>query len=142
MKTTNFIKSLKKGVVTLIILSFTIAPFSCSKKTAFENSTVIPAARGDAKVKKDNNDNYNIEINISYLAEPERLNPPKKTYVVWMVANNNYPQNIGQIVGTTKLHVKFETVSSSKPERIFITAEDDGSTQQPSNMKVLETSIL
>ncbi|RAR49877.1 hypothetical protein [Flavobacterium lacus] len=142
MKTTNFLKSLKKGVVAFIILSFTITPFSCSKKTVFENSNITPAARGDAKVKKDNNDNYNIEINISYLAEPERLNPPKKTYVVWMVANNNYPQNIGQIVATTKLHVKFETVSSSKPERIFITAEDDPSIQYPGNMKVLETSIL
>jgi len=142
MKTTNFIKTLKKGVITLIILSFTIAPLSCSKKIPFENSNIIPAARGDAKVKKDNNDNYNIEINISYLAEPERLNPPKKTYVVWIVANNIYPQNIGQIVGTSKLHVKFETVSSSKPERIFITAEDDPSTQYPSNVKVLETSIL
>jgi hypothetical protein len=113
---------------------------SCSKKIQFENSNIVPAARGDVTVKKDKNNNYNIKLEISYLAEPERLQPPKKYYVVWLSSNENQiPLNIGQIVGTSKLHVKFETVSSSKPKRIFVTAEDDVTTQYPSRYVVLET---
>jgi len=113
---------------------------SCSKKIQFENSNIVPAARGDVTVKKDKNNNYNIKLEISYLAEPERLQPPKKYYVVWLSSNENQiPLNIGQIVGTSKLHVKFETVSSSKPKRIFVTAEDDETTQYPSRYIVLET---
>jgi hypothetical protein len=113
---------------------------SCSKKIEFENSNVVPAARGDVSVKKDKNNNYNIQMELSYLAEPERLQPPKKYYVVWLASTDNQiPLNIGQIVGTSKLHVKFESVSSSKPKRIFITAEDDATTQYPSNFVVLET---
>jgi len=113
---------------------------SCSKKIQFENSNIVPAARGDVTVKKDKNNNYNIKLEISYLAEPERLQPPKKYYVVWLSSNENQiPLNIGQIVGTSKLHVKFESVSSSKPKRIFITAEDDATAQYPSNFVILET---
>ena len=114
---------------------------SCSKRIEFENSNVVPAARGDVKVNKDKNNNYNIKLDISYLAEPERLQPSRKYYVVWLSpSKNEIPLNIGQIVGTSKLNVKFETVSSSKPKRIFITAEDDGQTQYPSSYIVLETN--
>ena len=60
--------------------------------------------------------------------------------MVWLASEENQiPLNIGQIVGTTKLHVKFESVSSSKPKRIFVTAEDDVSTQYPGQYIVLET---
>jgi len=138
---------MKTHNMLLKTLLFLVLPFaflqlftSCSKNVKFENSTIIPAARGDVAVRKDKNNNYNIKLEISYLAEPERLRPPKKYYVVWLSSEENQiPLNIGQIVGTSKLHVKFESVSSSKPKRIFVTAEDDVSTQYPGQYIVLET---
>ncbi len=128
--------------VLFLVLSFALSQIfiSCSKKIQFENSNIIPSARGDVTVKKDKNNNYNIKLEISYLAEPDRLEPPKKYYVVWLSSEQNQiPLNIGQIIGTSKLHVKFESVSSSKPKRIFVTAEDDVTTQYPSRYIVLET---
>lgn len=138
MKTNNISIRLVLFFVFYFVLLQTFS--SCSKKIEFENSNVVPAARGDVSVKKDKNNNYNIQMELSYLAEPERLQPPKKYYVVWLASTDNQiPLNIGQIVGTSKLHVKFESVSSSKPKRIFITAEDDASTQYPGQYVVLET---
>lgn len=134
----NFLK-----IVLFLALSFVFMQISssCAKSIEFENSNIVPAARGQVSVKKDKNDNYNIKLELSYLAEPERLSPPKKYYIVWLSSNTNQiPLNIGQIVGTSKLHVKFESVSSSKPKRIFVTAEDDVTTQYPSQYIVLETS--
>ena len=126
-------------LLTLLFVSL-VALTSCSKKIQFEKSNIVPAARGDVTVKKDKNNNYNINLEIYYLAEPDRLQPPKKYYIVWLSSNDNQiPLNIGQIVGTSKLHVKFESVSSSKPKRIFVTAEDDETTQYPSRYIVLET---
>lgn len=130
-------------VVLFLVVSFVFLQIftSCSKSIEFKNSNIVPAARGQVNVKKDKNDNYNIKLELSYLAEPDRLSPPKKYYVVWLSSDNNQmPLNIGQIVGTSKLHVKFESVSSSKPKRIFVTAEDDVTTQYPSQYIVLETS--
>jgi hypothetical protein len=128
----------------LVLILLTVNLSSCSKKVGFETSSIVPAARGEIVVNKnkDQNNNYKIEIQISYLAEPERLNPPKKCYVAWLESDENYPNNIGQIVGTSKLHVKFETVSATKPKRIFVTAEDDAKTQYPGNMIVLEANNL
>jgi len=138
MKTHNIV--LKLLLFIILPLAFLQLFSSCSKSVKFENSNVIPAARGDVDVRKDKNNNYNIKLEISYLAEPERLQPPKKYYVVWLSSEENQiPLNIGQIVVTSKLHVKFESVSSSKPKRIFVTAEDDVSTQYPGQYIVLET---
>jgi hypothetical protein len=138
------IRPFKQVSCLLVVLFLSLSLNSCAKKVAFENTSIAPAARGEIKVKKnkDQNNNYNIEIQISYLAEPERLNPPKKSYVVWLESDENFPNNIGQIVGTSKLHVSFETVSATKPNRIFVTAEDDPNTQYPGKMIVLEANHL
>ena len=114
---------------------------SCAKKITFRTSEVVPAARGEVAIKKDKNNNFVIQLQLSYLAEPNRLNPPKKTYVVWMMTEeSNNAINLGQVIGSSKLKIKFETVTSSKPKRIFLTAEDDAGIQFPSDMVVLETN--
>ncbi len=118
--------------------------FSCSQKVSFQTSTVVPAAEGSVKMKKDNNNNYGIKIFLANLAEPERLQPSKNSYVVWMETDDNATQNIGQINTSTgfmssKLKASFETVSSVKPTKIFITAEDDPGVQYPGMQVVLTT---
>lgn len=139
MKTTGNI--LLVVLTTMLIFSFN----SCATKAQFETSSVVPAARGAVKVKKDKNKNYQIHIDLYNLAESNRLQPPKQTYVVWLETNENAVKNIGQINTSTglfsrKLKSSFETVSSSKPTRIFITAEDEANIQNPGMQVVLSTS--
>jgi hypothetical protein len=125
--------------ISSILLLFNLV--GCAKKIPFQTSAQVPAARGNVTYSKDKNNNYEIKLEISYLAEPNRLQPPKAAYVVWLESDqSSNPINLGQIVGTSKLKIKFETVSSSKPKRIFITAEDDPSIQYPGSYLVLETS--
>ena len=61
---------------------------SCSKKIAFQSSSVVPAAEGTVKVTKDNNSNYVIRLELSNLAEPEKLQPSKQTYVCLLYTSN------------------------------------------------------
>lgn len=117
---------------------------SCARKANFQTSSVVPAAQGKVKVKNDNNSNYGIKISIINLAEPDRLQPPKNTYVVWMQTASNGTKNIGQINSSTgflssKLKASFETVSSFKPIKIFITAENDAAIQYPGMEIILST---
>lgn len=143
MKTLYFTIGMKHILLTLTLLLVVFSITSCAKKIMFQTSSVIPAARGQVALKKDKNNNYQVQMTLSYLAEPERLSPAKNTYVVWVVSEENeIPVNLGQIIGTSKLKVKFETVTSSKPKKIFITAENDASTQYPGNMVVLQTDDL
>ncbi len=125
-----------------LLLLFTIA--SCAKKISFNNSTVVPAATGQVKIKSDKNNNHNISIKINHLAKPSQLQPAKKTYVVWMNTEDNGIKNIGQINSSTgflsgKLKSSFSTVSAFKPVKIFITAENDATIQYPDNQVILTT---
>lgn len=141
-------KQLRKVLVTGLGMAFMLLAFSsCSKKVYFSTSPVAPAARGYAKIKKDKNKNYNIQVSISNLAEVDRLPGNRKVYVLWMGSNGENPKNMGRIDSDTKrfskkLTASFHSVSSTKPTRIFITAEEDGNTQQPGNYEVLSTEII
>lgn len=118
---------------------------SCGTTSHFEASSIVPAAEGVVKVKKDNNNNYKIDINIHNLAEPEKLQPARNTYVVWMEGEDNQTKNIGQIKSSHSILSKslkgtFESVSAVKPRKIFITAEDNPGVQYPDNMNIVLTT--
>ena len=130
------------GILVMMLLFSTELQ---AKKVRFLVSDVVPAARGFAKVNRDKNRNYEIKIKLSDLAEVQRLNPSKLSYVVWIVTDRDVTKNIGQIesstkILSTKLKASFETVSSFKPIQIFITTEDDASVQSPGAQVVLTTN--
>ena len=118
---------------------------SCSQKIAFQNSTVVPAAQGKVTIKKDSNKNYAIKIKISNLAEVQRLQPAKNVYVVWIETEENNIKNIGRIKSdsgflSSKLKATFETVTSFKPTKVFITGEDNQDVSYPGYQMVLTTN--
>ena len=134
----------KKMLVAIAGLLIILGINSCAQKISFLTSSVVPAAEGTVKVKTDDNNNYEIKISLSHLADPERLQPSKKMYVVWMESDRDIARNIGRINSSRgflsgKLKASFETVSSGKPNKIVITAEDDASVQFPGTQVVLST---
>jgi len=136
MKTTTLTRTFLTGILATAML-FVFS--SCAKKITFLTSSVVPAAEGQISVKNDKNNNYNIQMEITNLADIERLQPARKSYVVWMETVDNLPKNIGRISSSNKLKVSFETVSSMRPIKIFITAEEDETSQYPGSMVVLTT---
>lgn len=95
-------------------------------------------------MKKDDNKNYRLSIDVENLAEPNRLPQPKNVYVVWADTPNGV-QNLGQLKVdkgflSGKLKGSLETVTPYKPSRIFITGEDAASVSYPGNYTVLNTS--
>jgi len=142
MKATR-LNQLTKGVflsilMTLLVFSFT----SSAQKIPFLTSTITPAAQGYVKVKQDSNKNYVVKIHISDLAEIERMQPTKKTYVAWMVTDRDVTKNIGRVSISKNLTGYLETLSSFKPIKIFITAEVDESVPYPGEQVVLTTDTF
>ena len=137
----NIRKNVILGIFAVIIV-FSVN--SCATSVSFLNSSVAPAAEGSVKIKMDKNNNYAIMISISNLAESTRLQPSKQTYIVWMVTDRELTKNIGQLNSSKGFMSKalkgsFKTVSSDKPVKIFISAEDDVSVQYPGTQVVLST---
>jgi len=117
----------------LILFSFDAS----AKKVKFQTSKLVPAARGYVKIHRD----------ISNLAEAFRLQPSRLNYIVWMVTDEELTMNMGKIKSTVgilskDLKAKFETVTSLKPVKIFITAEDDPSRQYPGTEIALTTNTF
>ena len=126
------------------LMTLTYLSSSAQKKVSFNTSTVVPGAEGVVKVKKDKNGNYDIEINIENLPDPKKLTPSKKVYVTWVETREKGAKNIGQLKSSTGLFSKVRrasitTISIYKPVKIFVTAEDDGGTEDPGDVIVLTT---
>jgi hypothetical protein len=137
-------RNVSLGVLITLMVAFST---SCARKMTFSISSVVPAAQGSVKVTRDHNKNYVIKISITNLAEVERLQPQKQTYVVWMVTNDGLTKNIGQLNSSKsflskQLKASLKTVSSFNPVKIFITAENDPSVQYPGNQVILSTDLL
>jgi len=143
----NQITKLKRWAGISLSIIALLQLTACSSKHEFLTSDVVPAARGYVKVKKDDNQNYFIHLNLEYLAESDRLNPPRETYVVWLETKQEVSKNLGQINNTKKSEAKnlkasFETVTTFDPVRIYITAEDDAAASYPNSQVVLSTGKI
>ena len=120
---------------------------SCAKKVTFNPSTTVPGATGGVKIKKDNNDNYAIELNVRNLPEADDLQPPKRSYTVWMETVDNRALNIGSLdisrgLFSRKRKGTMETTSSFRPVRIFVTPEDERAPVVPTTSPVLSTKLF
>lgn len=137
-----------KGIVLVAFAVMMIIPFtSCAKKYKFINSTVVPGADGYVKVKRDHNENYTIKIEVSDLAEVEKVQASKTTYVVWMETDEGNAENLGQLHSSTSFLSKrhtasLETSSPYKPVKIFITTEKGVNVQYPGRQLVLTTNTF
>ena len=129
----------------ILVLMMSLALISCSKTVRFQNSTVVPGANASVSLSKDDNKNNRIEMTVTNLADPTRLSPPKKTYVVWMETKADGIKNMGQLISETSYFssarkATLNTSTPFKPIRFFITAEDNANIQYPSSQLILTTS--
>jgi hypothetical protein len=129
------------GMLVAMMMTFSTA---CAQKVKFLNSSVVPAAKGTVKVKQDKNKNYTIKVEIEDLAEVERLQSSNETYVVWMETDKGNTENLGQLKSSKSFLSKqktasLETLSSFKPNKVFVTAESGINVRTPSGPIILTT---
>ncbi len=136
---------IKLGVIVPLMIAGVLLLSSCgTTKYTFNPSSIVPAAEGSVKVKKDKNNNYNIDLSLKRLANPKRLTPPRNFYVVWMETDKQVRKNIGQLktssgIFSSTLKSSLKTVSSFKPLGFFITAENNTDVLFPNGEEVLRT---
>jgi hypothetical protein len=147
MKRKGFKSRINNSFLAIFTIVVLFLFYSCATNEKFLTSSVVPAARGKVKIKLDSNKNYSIDVTLSDLAEVSRLQPAKLTYIVWMVTDQEITKNIGQLKSSKSFMSKrltgdFKTVSSVKPVRIFITAENDPDIQYPGIPVILTTDTF
>ena len=142
---TSFFKSDTSNVLLLFsMLCIVIVFASCARKMTFAASRVAPAAEGHVKIKKDKNNNYSINLKVKNLADPRRLTPSRRTYIVWMETQRDGTRNIGNLRTSSAflsktLKSSLSTVTPYKPTGFFITAENSESPTYPNGEVVIRT---
>ena len=96
----------------------------------------MPAAEISATQKEDKNGNIKVGLKVEHLASPDRLNPPKNTYVIWVYAPKVGNINIGQLPVKNGKSASFETIVPYKVSEIFITAEDERNGTYPTGIEI------
>jgi len=125
-------KNLKELSFIVLILAFA----SCANVSKFPVSTVTPAANIEVHRQQDQNGNNKITITANYLAAAERLHPPKKVYVAWVLFENNGVRNLGQLKIKNAKTAEIRAVIPFKYTEIFITAEDQVDILHPAGVEI------
>lgn len=128
-----------KTIFTLFVIIFLVS--SCATTSKFPVSDITPAANIKASRQQDKNGNYKISVVANNLSSADRLNPPKKVYVVWITTANNGTKNLGQLKNKNAQKASLETVTSFDPQQIFITAEDEGNISYAAGPEISRVSF-
>ena len=119
---------------------------SCATKVIFPISKVAPGADVSAKVKEDANGNFKIDLKVENLTFPDRLNPPREMYVVWIETARG-TKSLGQLnmssgIFSTTRKGSLSTTSAFQPKQILITAENVSTNNEPSTQVIIESEIF
>jgi hypothetical protein len=147
MKTKQLYQMKRNFLSGFLMFAMMFLIVSCSTSESFLNSSVVPGATGDVKVKRDKNQNYVINLEVADLAAVDKLQTSKQMYVVWMETERGNFENLGQMQTSTGFLKKqrtasLETVSSFKPVRFFITAENEKNARYPDRETILTTDTF
>jgi len=146
MKTSKCIELTKTLSLIISTVVIVLCFSSCgTTKANFLSSSIVPAAGGVVTITKDMNKNYKINVKLYNLAQPDKLATPRKVYLVWMESGDENVKNIGQIsikksILSKALNANLKAVSTIKPTKIYITADDDPTIQSPMSEVILTTA--
>lgn len=127
------------SVFLTIVLFATLAV--AARKFPMTAATIVPGARGVVEIDKDKNGNTRVNVQVQFLAHPDRLTPPATVYVVWLQEKDGAADNQGQLRVDKKLKATFKTITPAKSFDLFVTAERDAAIKTPSGAEVLRAAI-
>src|ERR1700712_2880979 len=113
---------------------------SGSTKIGFVGTTLLPAAKGEAKVQSERG-TITIDADFKGLTPANGFGPEYLTYVLWAISSDGRPQNLGEVLPSgTKNNIHVTTALQSFG--MIVTAEPYFSVTQPSDVVVLQNVIL
>jgi len=112
-----------------------------AKNYPMTSAPIVPGAKADVDISKDQNGNTKLKMKVEHLANAENLTPPAAGYVIWLRERDGSAENQGQLKVGKNLEATFETVTPLKNFDVFVTAEQDLKTKAPSEVVVLKATV-
>ncbi len=125
-----------KSIKIIAVIGILALLTSCASTVKFPVSQSVPAADITAKTKKQGQSNYLVIITANNLAASERLDPPKKIYVIWAVSDAGVTRNVGHFTQQNAVKATYKASFPYEPVEIFITAEDEEGLCEPAGIEI------
>lgn len=130
-----------KKTKKIIVIAIVALLCACASTKKFPVSNIVPAATINAIKKINSQKNYTLEINVQNLASPDRLNPPGKNYVVWIVTKDYGIKNVGQLNVENAKKGSFNTITPFDFYEVFITVENKGDIDYPKGIEITRIKL-
>lgn len=113
---------------------------SGSTKIGFKGTTLLPEAKGEAKVTSERG-GLHIEARFEGLKPANSFGPEYLTYVLWAISPDGRPNNLGEVLPAgTKNNI--DVTTALQAFGMIVTAEPYFSVTQPSDVVVMQNVIL
>lgn len=124
-----------------IATAFTVA--ACANKVTMNRSEAVPAAEGRVQVAKESNNMREIQLKVRHLAPPERVSAQASHYVVWLqpMIPEAGPSNLGVLSLGDNQEGQMDATTPYKSFQLFVTAEQDPQSTEPSGDRLLWTTV-
>ena len=113
---------------------------SGSTNIAFKGTTLLPFARGDAKVTSERG-GIHISARFQGLTPANGFGPEYLTYVLWAITPDGRPNNLGEVLPANNKN-NIEVTTALQSFGMIVTAEPYFSVTQPSDVVVLQNVII
>ncbi len=114
---------------------------SASTKVDFKGTDLMPAARGEARVKSEAG-RIRVETDIRGLGDPQQFGKEYLTYVLFAITPEGRAQNLGEIVRDKSGNTHTQTFTTDLQSfGLLVTAEPYFAVTQPSDLVVMENVI-
>lgn len=128
--------------VTILALCLALVAGCATSKVSFQSSPSQPGAEATAKLKLDDNGNTLVQLHARYLAPPEKLVPPKSSYVLWALSPHGRVVQLGQLRIDKNREAGFRGSTPFDRLKLVITAEDVAVPERPSEPYVIATDFI
>lgn len=128
----------------LAALAF-VAVAACAgeKKAALQPTPAVPAAEGELRSERTKQGNTKLDLEVKYLAPPNRVAPGAQVYIVWAQRydKSTPPQNIGALTVDKNRKGKLETLTPLDRFEVFVTPEPSPDVTEPTNDPVMRSHV-
>jgi len=127
--------------ISLLLVMALLASVWAKEYRMKTSSDLVPSAAGKVELDKDRNGNRVAKVRVYHLPDPEKLNPARNAYAVWIQAKGKDPENVGILKVNGDLEGQMEATTPYNKFEVFITAEDNPKPERPSGPEILRAEV-
>src|SRR6202790_549914 len=113
---------------------------SGSTPIGFQGTSLMPGARGDAKVES-HKGYLEVDAHFKNMEPASKYGSEYLTYVLWAITPEGRPKNLGEVVLNGSINSKLDVTSELQAFGLIVTAEPYYAVTTPSDAVVLENIV-